>query len=166
MGTTIITGLFNSPREAAAAVHSLEARGFAADDISIVAGEGFDREAFGIDSHSKLPEGVAIGAGTGGAIGAVAAGLTMVGAVATGGAGLLVAGPLVAALAGAGAGAASGGVLGGLVGMAIPEHEVKHYEDAIEKGSVLVGVSCSDGDDKDRAKETLDYVGAEKISNA
>src|SRR6056297_2328402 len=103
-----VTGLFNTPTEAAGAVHTLEARGIPEHEISIMAGENFKKEAFAVDSHSKLPEGVAIGA-----VAALAAGLTTVGTVATGGAGLLVAGPVVAALAGAGAGAATGGVIGG-----------------------------------------------------
>lgn len=164
--STIITGLFESPADAAAAVSMLEYKGVAAGDISVAAGEGFDREAFGIESHSKLPEGAAIGAGAGGAIGAVIAGFTAVGAVATGGAGLIAAGPLVAALAGAGAGAAGGGALGGLVGLGIPEHEVKHYEDALERGSVLVGVECSDGDQKNLAKDVFEQLDAEKVSRA
>ena len=165
MSDTIV-GLFTTPQDAAAAVHTLEARGFAPEDISIVAGEAFNKEAFGIDSHSKLPEGVAIGAGAGGAIGALAAGLTAVGVVATGGAGIIAAGPLVAALAGAGAGAAGGSVIGGAVGAAIPEHEVKHYEDAIDKGSVLVGVECPQSEAKDKAKEAFKACDAEKVSSA
>lgn len=165
MSDTIV-GLFTTPQQAAAAVHTLEARGFAAEDISIVAGEAFDKEGFAIDSHSKLPEGVAIGAGTGGAIVALAAGLTAVGALSTGGIGIFAAGPMVAALAGAGAGAAGGGIIGGAIGAAIPEHEVKHYEDAIEKGSVLVGVECSQGDAKDKAKEAFKACQAQKVTSA
>lgn len=164
--STVITGLFNTPAEAAAAVQTLEARGIPENEISLMAGENFKKEAFAVSSHSKLPEGVAIGAGAGGAVTALAAGLTAVGAVATGGAGLLVAGPLVAALAGAGAGAATGSVIGGAIGAAIPEHEVKHYEDAVEKGSVLVGVHCEDSDHKDIAKEAFKDCDAEKVSNA
>lgn len=162
----IITGLFDSPRQAAIAVSALEARGVSPQDISIIAGENFDRDAFAVDSHSKMPEGVAIGATSGAAIGAVVAGLTAVGAIASGGVGLLVAGPLIAALTGAGAGAVAGSVLGGLVGLGIPEHEIKHYENAIEKGSVLVGVHYKDSDQKKLAKEVLDSCSAEKVSHA
>ncbi|MEQ8318455.1 MAG: hypothetical protein RIE77_04300 [Phycisphaerales bacterium] len=163
---TVITGLFDTPQDAAAAVHTLEARGISESEISIMAGENFKKEAFAIDSHSKLPEGVAIGAGAGGAVVALAAGLTAVGTVATGGAGLLVAGPVVAALAGAGAGAATGGVIGGAIGAAIPEHEVKHYEDAVQEGSVLVGVHTDDSDHKDIAKQTFKDCNADKVSTA
>ncbi|MEQ9096672.1 hypothetical protein AY599_08080 [Leptolyngbya valderiana BDU 20041] len=163
---TVVTGLFDTPGDAAAAVHTLEARGIPENEISIMAGENFKKDAFAIDSHSKLPEGVAIGAGTGGAVAALAAGLTTVGAVATGGAGLLVAGPIVAALAGAGAGAATGGVVGGAIGAAIPEHEVKHYEDAVQKGSVLVGVHCDDSDHQSIAKQTFKDCDADRVSSA
>jgi len=164
--STMITGLFDNEMSAARAIRDLEMAGFGAPDISIVASENVNREAFVVDSHSKMPEGAAIGAGTGGAIGALVAGLTAVGAIATGGVGVLVAGPIVAALAGAGAGAAAGGVIGGAVGAAIPEHEVKHVNDAIERGSVLVGVLCENSDDRDRAKDTLKRANATRISHA
>ena len=163
--TTVTTGLFKNSLDAGRAVHLLEMRGVPHDDISVIAGESFDKDAFAVESHSKLPEGVAIGATSGAAVGALAAGLTSVAAISTGGLGLLAAGPLVAALTGAGAGAASGGVLGGLVGIAIPEHEVKHYEDAIEEGSVLVGVECDD-DQKDAVKSVFEDCDATKISRA
>jgi len=165
--STTITGLFDTPREAAQAVQSLESHGFTANDISVVAAEDFDRDAFAVESGSKMAEGAAVGAGTGGAIGAIVAGFTTIGAVAaTGGTGLLVAGPIAGALAGAGAGGVGGGILGGLVGSAIPEHEVKHYEDAIGKGSVLVGVECKDGDQKTCAKDCLNKYNAEKVATA
>lgn len=164
--TKTVTGLFDNHTEAAAAIHALESRGFSESRLSIAASESFDTDSFGIDSHSKLSEGIAVGAGVGGALGALIAGLTTVGVVMTSGAGLLIAGPLVAALAGAGAGAASGGLVGGLIGLGIPEHEVKHYEDAIEKGSVLIGVECEDSDDRDAAKETFKQFKAEKIATA
>ncbi len=164
--TKVITAVFPSPREAAEAARALTAAGVPMSDISIVASEKVDREAFGIDTHSKLPEGAAVGAGLGGAIGALVAGLTSIGVIATGGIGLLAAGPVVAALAGAGAGAAGGSVLGGLVGWAIPEHEVKFYEDALEEGSVLIGVECPDKHRKEVVKEIFDVFETTKVSHA
>ena len=162
---TVLTALYETPKRAADAVRALEAAGIPSDDISLLIGDHFDRDAFTVETHSKLSEGVAAGAVTGGALGALIAGLTAVGAFATGG-GLLVAGPIVAALAGAGAGATGGGVLGGLIGATMPEHEVKHYEDALEKGSVMVGVTCATDDIRDRVQHTLKETGAIKISRA
>lgn len=166
--STVVTGLYETPNRAAKAVEALESHGIPSDDISLLIGDNFDRDAFAVKTHSKLAKGVAAGATGGGALGALVGGLTAVGAVATGGTGLLVAGPIVAALAGAGTGATAGGVLGGLVGAAIPEHEVKHYEDALNKGSVLIGVTCDDDSDelKDIAKQTLKDTGAIKVSHA
>jgi hypothetical protein len=164
----VITGLYETPNRAAMAVRALEDEGIPGEDISLLIGDNFDRDAFTVETHTKAPEGVAVGAAAGGAVGALIAGLTAVGTVATGGAGLLVAGPIVAALAGAGAGAAGGGVLGGLVGASIPEHEIKHYEDALSKGSVLIGVSVPDDEDEleTLAKRTLKKTGAIKVSHA
>ncbi len=85
--------------------------------------------------------------------------------MATGGTGLLVAGPLVAAFAAGGAGAAVGGSLGAAIGAFIPEHEVKFYEDAIEKGSILIGVKY-DSDNKSAIEEILKNAGASSVSTA
>lgn len=164
--STIVTGLFRNETDAAQAVHAIETCGVDPGRISLVAGDSFRKEAFGVHSHTKMAEGVAVGTTTGAAVGAIVAGLTAVGTIATGGLGILAAGPIVAALAGAGAGAAGGGVIGALAGVAIPEHEVKHYEDAIEKGSVLVGVECDGGDEKKLVKKAFEQCDAKKISHA
>jgi len=166
--STVITALYETPNRAAQAVQALEAEGVPSEDISLLIGDNFDRDAFAMKTHTKAAQGVAVGATSGAAIGALVGGLTAVGTIATGGAGLLVAGPIVAALAGAGTGATAGGVLGGLVGAGVPEHEVKHYEDALNKGSVMIGISVDDDQDelKDVAKRTLKKTGAIKVSHA
>jgi len=163
--TKAVTGTFATQQAAAACIEGLVGSGFDSADISLVASEEFDRETFGVETHTKLAEGAAIGAGAGGAAGAVVAGLTTVGAI-TGGAGLVAAGPVVAALAGAGAGAAGGSVIGGLVGAAVPEHEIKHYEDAVERGHVLIGVRCETEEQCKSAKEIFERFDAEKISHS
>ena len=106
-----------------------------------------------------------IGAASGGVLAAIIGGFTAVGSVATGGAGLLVAGPLVAAFAAGGAGAAIGGTFGAAIGALIPEHEIKFYEDAIEKGSILIGVKYN-SDNKNSIEEVLESAGASNVSKA
>lgn len=162
----VITGLFSTPPRATAAVRDLEARGVRPSDISLVVAEGTGRESFGIDSKTKVAEGAAIGAGIGGAAGALILGLTSVGAIASGGVGLLAAGPLVAALAGAGAGAAAGGAVGTVVGLNIPETEIKFYDDALREGSALVGVQCNNSHYEEIIESTLKSAGAVKVSRA
>ncbi|MDX2148282.1 MAG: hypothetical protein SFZ23_12245 [Planctomycetota bacterium] len=161
----VVTGLFNSPAAATSAVRSLESRGVGADQISLMASDSTKKEDFGIETKTKVGEGAAIGAGLGGAVGALLAGLTTVGAIASGGIGLIAAGPLVAALAGAGAGAATGGVIGSLVGLNIPENEIKFFQDALQKGSVLVGVTCKDSDEQSLVRDAMKAAGAEKVAN-
>lgn len=163
--STVITGLFENSAKATLAVYRLEAIGVLGSEISIVANDSYTRDDFAIDEGSKASEGGLIGAASGGLLAAIVAGFTAVGTVATGGAGLLVTGPLVAALAAGGAGAAVGGTFGAIVGAFIPEHEVKYYEDAIEKGSILVGVKYT-SDNKNDIKDALENAGAENVSTA
>ncbi|HTE41769.1 MAG TPA: hypothetical protein VK629_13130 [Steroidobacteraceae bacterium] len=164
--SNVTTGLYKSSADAANAVRYLEAQGIPSEDINMVASDDFNRDGFIVEPHSKAPEGFAIGAAGGGAIGALLAGLTAVGTIATGGAGLglLAAGPIVAAIVGGGAGATAGSIVGGMVGAAIPEHDLEYYEKALKAGSVLIGVKTEDGESKKVVKQALAAAGAEKIS--
>lgn len=75
----------------------------------------------------------------------------------------IAAGPIMAALAGAGAGGLAGGITGALVGIGIPEYEAKRYEGRIKKGGVLLSVHADDQEWKDKGKEILDRTGAQDI---
>lgn len=160
---TDVTGIFNNVSSAEMAVHSLENMGIRRDKISVLMSDEVGRKNFKVESKTKGPEGVAAGATVGGALGAIAAGLTAVGTVTlTGGAGLLAAGPVVAALAGGGAGAGVGGLLGGLIGSGMNETEAKMVEKNLQEGSVLIGVEAPD-DLSDNVKETLKSSGAKNV---
>jgi len=161
----VITGLFENSSKASAAIHRLEAIGVKQDDISVIANDSYSKDDFAVDEGTKAAEGGIVGAASTGILAAVVTGFTAVGAVATGGAGLLVAGPLVAAFAAGGVGAAVGGSLGAVIGAFIPEHEVKFYENAIEKGSVLIGVQYN-SDNKDKIKDIFEGINAEKVATA
>jgi hypothetical protein len=163
--SNMITGVFNESFKATQAIDRLHAAGFTTDEISVLTSESTSDHAFAVKTGSKVGEGAAIGAGLGGAALAIAAGLTAVGVVASGGLGLVAAGPIVAALAGAGAGGAAGGFIGGLIGLGVPEHEAKYYEGIISKGGVLVGVKA-DSDRRAVAKTIFKECGAETISRA
>ncbi|TYK64957.1 hypothetical protein [Colwellia echini] len=163
--SNVITGLFESPLKAKMAISKLELIGITSDEVSVVANDSYSKEDFAVDEGTKAAEGSVIGATSTGIIAALVAGFTTVGAVATGGAGLLVAGPMVAALAAGGAGAAAGGAIGAVIGAFIPEHEIKYYEDAIEKGSILIGVKYN-SDNKDEIKDLFKKAEADKVSTA
>jgi hypothetical protein len=164
--SNVITGLFNNASDASTAIRVLEFKGISANDISIIANDSTTKDSFAVTDSSKLPEGIAIGATSGGVLAAIAGGLTAVGTVASGGIGLLASGPIVAALSAGGAGAAAGGLIGGAIGLSIPEHEVKFYEDAIEKGSVLVGVHAKNDDVQELIEEVFADCEAENIATA
>ena len=89
-------------------------------------------------------------------------GLAAIATVAIPGMAIVAAGPIVAALTGLGAGAAAGGITGGLIGLGVPEHEAKLYDQKMGKGGVLVGVHA-EGDRGTSAKRILEAAGAEKL---
>jgi hypothetical protein len=93
------------------------------------------------------------GAGKGAAIGGVGATLGAIAAIGTTlalpGLGLLIAGPIAAALAGGGAGALTGGLVGALIGHGIPEEQAKHYEQGIREGGIVMGVQPRSDEDAD-----------------
>ncbi len=165
MGKAIV-GIFEEPIDAARSVDGLVGAGVDPSRISVLVTEPTAENSLAVRSHSKGPEGAAVGGGFGAAAGALIAGLTSVGTVATGGAGLLVAGPLVAAFTGAGAGAVSGGILGGLIGMGFSEHEVKHFEDVLDKGSVVVAVDTAKAADEGLIKGIFNNHQAAEVSGA
>src|SRR5215467_750694 len=159
---TLVTGLFPSRSTAERAIEDLVNYGYSRDDISLLMSDATRGREFALRMATKAPEGAATGATVGGVIGAVAAGLVALGVVAVPGLALVAAGPVVATLAGLGAGAAAGGLTGALIGLGIPEHEARFYNEAIEKGGMLLGV-YTHNDRAAQARKILDAAGAEKL---
>jgi hypothetical protein len=159
----LVTGLFKERSSAELAVERLVESGYSRDDISILMSDATRGREFGVRTDSKAPEGAATGAAIGGVAGAIAAGLIAVGIIAAPGIGLVAAGPIIAALAGAGAGGTAGGLIGALIGAGIPEHEAKFFSDEIAGGGILVGVYTHD-DRKEPAQQVLKDTGAESVT--
>ena len=92
--------------------------------------------------------------------------LAGIGALAIPGVGpFIAAGPIMAALAGAGVGGAVGGIVGALVGMGIPEYEAKRYEGRVKNGGILLSVHCDNSEWTKKAKQILEDTGAEDVSS-
>jgi hypothetical protein len=108
---------------------ALRAAGFRNSDISaILPDRDHTTRDLAAEINTKAPEGFTTGASTGAAVGGVLGWLVGIGAIVIPGIGPIVAaGPVVAALAGAGAAGATGGLVGGLIGAGIPEIEAKRY---------------------------------------
>lgn len=134
-----VSGLFTSYRDFTELVEALNLRGYREEDLSVLMSENTHQQYFAPREATKAPEGAALGGISGGIIGAIIGGLTLIGNIIIPGSGLLVAGPLVGALTAGAVGAAAGSLVGGMVGIGIPEHEAKFFEDALtQKGHILV----------------------------
>lgn len=160
-----VFGIYKTRVGVEAAVDALKAAGFRSSDISVLMPEKSSTKEFAHEKHTKAPEGAATGAGSGLVIGGALGWLAGIGALAIPGVGpFIAAGPLMAALAGAGVGGAVGGIVGALVGMGVPEYEAKRYEGLINKGGILLSVHTDSSEWAKRAEEILENTGAEDIS--
>src|SRR2546430_17536757 len=106
----LVTGVFKTRVAAEAAVDAIIKRGYTRDDISVLMSDATKSKEFAIETGTRAADGLGYGAAEGGAVGAVLAAIAAVGTnILLPGIGLVGAGPLAAAFAGAGAG---GGVAG------------------------------------------------------
>jgi Protein of unknown function (DUF3341) len=163
---TAAFGIYSSLPQVEQGVDELRAAGFRNEDISVLFPENEGTKEFAHEKHTKAPEGATTGATTGALAGAGLGWLVGIGALAIPGVGpFIAAGPIVAALAGAGAGGAVGGLTGALIGAGIPEYEAKRYEGRIKNGGILLSVHCDNSEWTKRAKEILERTGAQDIAS-
>ena len=148
-----MTGLFPDRDSAEQGYQALAERGYSKDDINVVMSDETKKRHFTsaemeTELGNKAAEGAGVGGAIGGTVGAIAAAVTAAGtSIAIPGIGLVLAGPISAALTGAGAGAATGGIVGALIGWNMPEERVKEYDEGIRNGGILMGVRpCSEDD--------------------
>jgi hypothetical protein len=163
---TAVFGIYTDRSSVDRAVEALKAGGFSSNDVSALFPENQGTKDFAHEKSTKAPEGASTGAGTGALLGGGLGWLVGIGALAIPGLGpFIAAGPIVAALAGAGVGGAVGGLTGALIGMGIPEYEAKRYEGRVKDGGILLSVHSDSSDETKRAKEILERTGAQDISS-
>ena len=110
----VVSGLFNDRESAERAYSSLNSRGYTTDDVNLLmSDETRDRHCrdgtADTELGSKALQGAGVGSAIGGTLGATIGGIAAIGtSVVLPGLGLIVAGPIAAALAGAGAGGLTG----------------------------------------------------------
>lgn len=164
-GHKAVFGIFSDRASLDRAVDSLRAHGFRHSDVSVLMQSEGETADFAHEKNTKAPEGLATGA-TGGILAGGALGwLAGAGLLAIPGIGPFVAaGPIMAAIAGAGIGGTIGGVAGGLIGLGIPEYEAKRYENFVKEGGMLISVHVDDSSWASKAKDVLAFCGARDIS--
>jgi hypothetical protein len=149
----MMTGLFRDRESAEGAYRSLSNRGYGKDDVNLLMSDDTCKKYFSdtdTELGTKAWEDAGKGAAIGGTVGATLAAIAAVGTtLALPGLGLLVAGPIAAALAGGGAGALTGGLIGALVGYGIPEERAREYDKGIREGGIVMGVTPRTTEDAD-----------------
>lgn len=149
----MVTGLFRDRESSENAYRVLRERGYTDDEINVIMSDKTRDKYYGTGTKdlgmgSKALEGTGVGGAVGATLGAIAGGLAAVGSsIVVPGLGLVIAGPIVAALAGAGAGAVTGGLVGAFIGWGIPEDRAKVYETGIKEGGIVLGVKPRTAED-------------------
>lgn len=150
----VLTGMFRDRASAEGAYNSALSRGYTKDELNLMMSDDTRNTYFAGDDDSamgsKAMEGAGTGSAIGGTLGAIVGGIAAIGTnVLLPGLGLIVAGPIVAALAGAGAGGLTGGLVGALVGSGIPEEHARQYEEGVKNGGIVMGLTPKNDADAD-----------------
>ena len=120
MSNTAVFGIYRDTVALGGGLERLRTAGFRSTDVSVLMPENIGTKDFVHKKDTKAPEGATTGGVSGGVVGGVVGWLVGIGALAIPGLGpFIAAGPIMAALAGAGAGGAVGGLLGGLIGAVV-----------------------------------------------
>jgi uncharacterized protein YjbJ (UPF0337 family) len=148
----MLTGLFNDRESTDRAYQSARSRGYNDDEINLMMTDKTRDTWFDDDDDtelgSKALEGAGAGSAIGGTLGAIIGGIAAIGTnVLLPGLGLVVWGPIAAALTGAGAGGLTGGLVGALIGSGIPEDRAKVYDEGVRNGGAVVGVNPRSDED-------------------
>ena len=164
----MVTAAFRRRFDAEAAHDWLRDRGYTSKDINVLMSDATRKSLHDEDDDhaagSMAAEGVATGGAIGTAVGATLAAIAAIGTtIALPGLGIVLAGPIVAALAGGGAGAVAGGIVGGLVGFGIPESNAKAYEAVLRDGGIVIGVVPKNSEDASTIKDHFKELHGENV---
>jgi hypothetical protein len=168
----MVTAVFRDRTQANRVYTWLRDRGYTADEINVLMSDQ-TRAAYGtngeddlVASRTHAAEGMATGGVIGTAVGATLGAIAAIGTIVTvplGGISLVIAGPILAAFAGAGAGAVAGGLIGGLIGLGIPESNARAYEEALRDGGVVIGVHPHLGEETAKIRDEFEKHQGENV---
>jgi hypothetical protein len=169
-GSRMVTGLFMDSERAERAYESVIARGHDKGDVNVVMSDDTRKRYFADDRDinpdfaRKSAEGGELGGPAGGRISILIPIVAAVGAsLVLPGLGLVVAGPIAIALAGAGAAGLAAGLIGALADWGIPEERIRQYEAGIHDGGILIGVKARSDDDARAIQEQWKAIGGQHV---
>jgi uncharacterized membrane protein len=151
-------GLVATREGAERLIGDLIQNGFRRDDISLVTRDEQGRNPAEHEALGSVEKGAKKGAAIGG-IGGFLVGFAAIPLVFTGIGSVLVAGPIVAALAGTAVGAFAGGLIGVLTHAGVTEADAKHFTEGVREGGVLITVA-TDASGADKAMQIMTRHGA------
>jgi hypothetical protein len=167
---TIVTGIFGDSENAERAYQFALDRGYGKDDINVVMSDDTRKRYFAEDRPIETElarreaEGGELGGPKGGRIGLVIPIVAAVGAaIAIPGLGLVAAGPIATAIAAAGAAGAAAGIIGLLADWGIPEERVRHYEEGINAGGILLSLKPRSQADAREIGQLWESLGARHV---
>ncbi len=164
---TSVIGIYPDRTTVSEALNTLNKAGYRPADISVLSSDNIGSKDFAHVKQNKALQGAAVGAAIGALIGAALAWFVSTQPVTvTALASLVSAGPILAAIAGAGAGGGLGWIAGLMVGVSLTEYVAKRYAGRILDGGILLSVHCDSPEWCDRARKTLKDTGARNISAA
>jgi hypothetical protein len=166
-GPSMVTGIFPDGRCAEAAFAAATQLGYGKDDINVVMADDTRKRYFAEDRPvdtglaRKSAEGGELGGPKGGRISLLLPVVAAVGTtIALSGVGLVVAGPVAAAIAAAGTTGLAAGLIGALADWGVPEKRLRHYQVEIHDGGILLAVkSATPADAREIARRWVDLGG-------
>jgi hypothetical protein len=166
----VVTGLFGDSEGVERAYQAVVQRGYDIGDVNVVMSDDTRQRYFADDREiktelgTKAAEGGELGGPAGGRIGILIPILAaVVAALAVPGLGLVAAGPIAVALAGAGAAGVAAGLIGALSDWGIPEERIRQYETGIHDGGILMGVKARSAEDARHIEQRWKAIGAQHV---
>src|SRR5262245_53669110 len=168
----MVMGVFRDRYDAERAFDYLHTEGYLDSEINVLMSDRtrssfYPKDAEKHPAGSLATEGMGVGGAIGTAVGATLAAIAAIGTTLavplTGGASLILAGPIAAALAGGGAGAVTGGLIGALVGAGMTEQNAQAYEEALRSGGVVIGVVPRDSDSAKKIQTKFKEFNGENV---
>jgi hypothetical protein len=167
-----VTGIFHEIGDADRVYSNLLSKGYTREDITVVMTDQTHQghSEIASEEHSEHIESTHAlddagrGALLGGTAGAIVSAIAVIGSnLALPGFGLVLMGPLLAALTGAAAGSLAGGTIGAIIGSGYPKEHAEYYESAIKEGGVMISVSPRDKADQEQIIEAFKACNGQSV---